>query len=137
MGTADASELVGVAFANDLFEAEMIRELLNGAGIPSVLQQVGVDGALLGFGLPSPGGTSQRVMVRADQAEAARTLLAETLVQGEEVDWDETANARHLEEAEGRKPRSYGLFGAYARIWALSVGAMGLAFAVFLLLRAT
>lgn len=31
--------------------------------------------------------------------------------------------------------RGYGLIGAYARIWVVSFGAMGLAFAVFLLLR--
>ncbi len=135
MGSGDPGELVGVAFANDLFEAEMIRELLAGAGIRSVLQQVGIDGPLLGMGWLNPGGVSQRVMVRADQAEAASALLAETLVKEEEGDWAQTANAGHLGEAERRKPRNYGLFGAYARIWTWSLGAMLLAFAVFLLLR--
>lgn len=38
------------------------------------------------------------------------------------------------EEPEGRKPRNYGLIGAYGRIWAWSLGAMMLAFGVFLLL---
>jgi hypothetical protein len=39
-------------------------------------------------------------------------------------------------EDRGRKPRDYGLLGAYARIWFWSVGAMALAFGIFLLLRA-
>jgi len=57
------------------------------------------------------------------------------MVEVEQEDWTETANATYLEEAAGRKPRDYGLAGAYARIWAWSLGAMLLAFAVFLLLR--
>jgi len=40
-----------------------------------------------------------------------------------------------LDEAKGRGPRNYGLAGAYGRIWAWSLGAMLLAFGVFLLLR--
>lgn len=135
MGTGDGEKLVGVAYANDRVEAEMIRGVLESRGIPSVLQQVGVDGPALGFGLLNPDGGSQRVMVRAGQVEEARALLAETLAEGEEVDWTETANASHLEETSGRKPRGYGLAGAYARIWAWSFGAMALAFAVFMLLR--
>lgn len=106
----------------------MIQGLLESAGIPSVLQQVGIDGPQLGIGLLNPGGGSQRVMVRSDQAEAARALLAETAVPSEPEDWVE-------EETGGRKPRNYGLIGAYGRIWAWSLGAMGLAFGVFLLLR--
>lgn len=135
VGIRGEEELVGVAHANDRVEAEMIQGLLESAGIPSVLQHAGIDGPLIGIGLLNPGGGSRRVMVRANELEKARALLAETLVEGEQKDWAEIANAPSMEEPEGRKPRGYGLIGAYARIWAWSFGAMGLAFAVFLLLR--
>ena len=65
----------------------MIQGLLDSAGIPSVVQQVGIDGPQLGFGLLNPSGGSQRVMVRSDQAEAARALLAEAVVTSEPEDW--------------------------------------------------
>jgi hypothetical protein len=113
----------------------MIQGLLNSAGIPSVLQQVGVDGPRLGIGLLNPGGGSQRVMVHSDRAEAARALLGETVVPGEPEEWAESDNSPYAEETEGRKPRNYGLIGAYGRIWAWSLAAMALAFGVFLLLR--
>lgn len=131
------SELVGIAHADDRAEAEMIQGLLESAGIPSVLEHLGVDGPLVGIGVLNPGGAPRRVMVRAEQSAEARALLAETLVESEseQMDWTETANASHLEERERRKPRSYGLIGGYARIWAWSLGAMALAFAVSLLLR--
>lgn len=129
-------ELVGVAHANDRVEAEMIQGLLEGAGIPSVLQQVGVDGALLGYGLLNPGGGAQRVLVRAGQSEEARALLAETLAENEGVEWEEAPDAAtYMEERAGRGPRNYNLIGAYARIWATSIVAMALAFAIFILLR--
>lgn len=111
----------------------MIQGLLDSAGIPSFLQQAGVDGPLLGIGLLNPGGGPQRVMVRSDRAEEAHALLAETAVPSEPADWTESDDSPH--EAEGRNPRNYGLIGGYARIWAWSFGAMVLAFGVFLLLR--
>lgn len=128
-------KLVGVAFANDRVEAEMIRGLLESAGIPSVLQPVGVDGPQIGIGWLNPDGGSRRVMVRAAQAEEAHAVLGETLVENEQEDWTELANAKHLAKAEGRGPRNYSLFGAYARIWAWSLGFVALAFGVSLLLR--
>jgi hypothetical protein len=128
-------ESVGIAYANDRVEAEMIRGLLESAGIPSAVQQRGIDGPLLGFGLLNPGGGSRRIMVRADLAEAARAVLAESLVPGEPDGWDAFVDADDTSEASGRKPRSYNLIGAYARIWLWSLIAMGLAFAIFLLLR--
>lgn len=135
MGTGEGGNLVGIAHARDLVEGEMIQGLLEEAGIRSVLHH-GVDGPLIGTGgLLNPGGGSRRVLVRADQAEQARALLAETLVAGEQ-EWPEVANARYLEEAEGgRKPRNFGVIGAYARAWTVSVGLVLLAFGVFLLLR--
>lgn len=135
MDAREAEQLVGVAHANDRVEAEMIQGLLESAGIPSVLQPTGIDGPMIGVGWLNPGGGSRRVMVRAVESERAQALLAEALVEGEQTDWTDTANASHLEETGGRKPRGYGLVGAYARIWVWSFGLMALAFAVFLLLR--
>jgi hypothetical protein len=132
---AGEEELVGVAHAADRTEAEMIQGLLESAGIPSVLQRVGIDGPLLGVGWLNPGGGSQRVMVRASQSEEAQALLANSMADGEWVDWPETADSPYPEETGGRKLRSYGLIGAHVRIWAWSFGTMILAFAVFLLLR--
>jgi hypothetical protein len=74
-------------------------------------------------------------MVHANRAEEARALLAETLVEDEGEAWPEIANARHLENASGRKPRNYGLVGAYARIYLWSLAALAVAFGIFLLLR--
>ena len=135
MSPRDEDELVGVAYANDRIEAEMIQGLLESAGIPSVLRQVGVDGPMIGSGLLNPGGGSRQVLARASQAEQARALLAETIVAAEQEDMAEIANASYLEDAAGRGPRNYGLVGAYTRIWAWSLGVMLLAFGVFLLLR--
>jgi hypothetical protein len=135
MDMGAGGELVGIAYANDRVEAEMIQGLLEGAGIPSTVRQLGVDGPFLGIGLLNPGGGSRRVMVRADQVNAAQAVLEETLVEDEQVDWDEFSDEDDPGEARWRKPRNYGLIGAYARIWFWSFTAMGLAFAVFLLLR--
>jgi hypothetical protein len=127
-------EPVGVAYADDRVEAEMIRGLLESAGIPSAVQQWGIDGPLLGFGLLNPGGGSRRIMVHANQAEAARAVLAESLVSGEPDGWDALVDVDETSEAPGRKPRNYNLIGAYARGWFWSIIVMGLAFAIFLLL---
>jgi hypothetical protein len=136
----DQGELVGVAYAKEWVEAEMIHGLLENAGIPSLLRPVGlnVDGPQLGVGLLPHGfgGGPQRVMVHANRAEQARALLAETLVEGEDETWSEIANAKAPEGAGGRKPRGYGLVGAYMRIYLWSLGVFAVAFAVFMLLRA-
>jgi hypothetical protein len=141
-GTGDdapGGELVGVAFAKDRIEGEMIHGLLENVGIPSLLQQVGlnVDGPQLGFGLATRGfgGGPQRVMVHANRAEQASALLAETLVEEGEP-WAEIANAEHPEDAGVGKARNYGVVSAYARALLWSLGVMAAAFGVFLLLRA-
>jgi len=135
MDALGGEDLVSVAFANDRAEGNMIQGLLDSAGIPSVLQPMGVDGPMLGIGLLNPDGGSQRVMVRSDQAEAARALLGEVVVPNEPEDWVESDNSPYAEETEGRKPRNYSLIGAYGRIWAWSLAAMMLALGIFLLLR--
>lgn len=55
MNPVGEDELVGVAYANDRVEAEMIQGLLESAGVPSVLQPAGVDGPSLGIGWLNPG----------------------------------------------------------------------------------
>jgi Putative prokaryotic signal transducing protein len=136
-GGQPGSELVKVAFARDRVEGEMIQGLLENAGIPCLLEQEGlsVDGPQLGFSLATRGfgGGPRRVMVHANRAEEAQTLLTETLVEdGEEP---RLANAGHLEEADGRA-RNYGVVGGYARALSWSLGILGVAFGAFLLLRA-
>jgi hypothetical protein len=133
--------LVRVAYANDAVEAEMMQGLLEGAGIPSLLEQVSlnVDGPQLGFALLPRGfgGGPQRVMVHEHRAEEARALIEETFVEDPEAALPEPANAGYLEGAAGgREPRGYGLVGAYARILLASFVVMALIFAVWLLLRA-
>jgi len=139
-GDRSGNDLVKVAFARDRVEGEMIHGLLENAGIPSLLEQAGlnVDGPQLGFGLANRGfgGGPQRVMVHAARAEQARALLAETLVEGEEEAMPEIANAEYLEDAGGGTARSYGVVGAYGRALFWSLGLIAVAFGVFLLLRA-
>jgi hypothetical protein len=138
-GGADG-ELIGVAYAEGWVQAEMIQGLLQNAGIPSLLQPVGmnVDGPVLGVSgvlARGFGGGPQRVMVHAGQAVEARDLLAETLVEDEEGALPEPANAKYLDEASGRKPRNYGLLGAYARIYLWSFAAMVLICGLYFLSR--
>jgi hypothetical protein len=128
------ADLVEVAFANDRVEGEMIQGLLQNNSISSLLQQAGINGPQLGIGLLPQG--AQRVMVRASQADAARHLLAETMVDSD-LEVEEFADDAYLDDAKGRGPRSYGLIGAYARIWLWSLVALGVAFGVFLLARVT
>jgi len=130
---SETGKPVEVAYANDRIEAEMIQGLLENGGVPSALQALGVEGLQLGFGtLPR---NPQRVMVDPSQAEKARALLTETLIEDEQDTPPQLANAGFLEEGEGRKPRSYGLVGGYARIYLWSFGIMALAFGIFLLLH--
>ncbi len=131
---ADGTDLVEAAFVPDRAQAEMVKGFLESNGIPSLLQQTGVNGPLIGAGLLPD--APQRVMVDASRVEAARRLIDEAAAGAyDEGEWD-TANAAHLADAEGRGVRNYGIFGGYARIWIWSLAAMGAAFAVFLLLRA-
>jgi hypothetical protein len=128
-------ELVEIAFVGDQPEAEMIRGLLEGEGIPSLQQQVTPSGPRLGYGLMNPGAGSYWVMVHADRVAEARALLAEALEEGEQ-EIPDSVNAEYLEAAEGRRgPRNYGVVGAYLRISLFGFGAMALAFGGFMLLR--
>lgn len=114
----------------------MLKGLLEGAGIPAMVRPSGIDGQQLGFGLLIAQGGPQQVLVHAARLEEARAVLADALV-AEEDDWAAPANAQHLEDAlPGRKPRDYGLVGAYARIYFWSLLAMGAIAGVYFLSRA-
>jgi hypothetical protein len=126
-------DLVEVAFVGDEFQAEMIRALLHGEGIPSIQEQVTPSGPQLGYGLMNPSGGARRVMVHAERAARARTLIEAASA---EESPPEPVNAEYLEDDQGgRKPRNYGLIGGYARAWFWSILAMAGFFLVWLLLR--
>jgi hypothetical protein len=130
-------ELVEVAFVGSESEAAMVQGLLEDNGIRSLQQKVGPSGPMLGYGPLNPGGGSRRVMVHPGQTEEARALLADVLTENENEP-PEPANARYLEDARGgHKPRSYGLIGAYARMYFWGFGLMALAFGVWLLYQPT
>jgi hypothetical protein len=129
-------ELVEIAFVGDEPQAEMIRALLEEHGIPSLQQQVGPSGPQLGYGLMNPGGGSRRVMVHPDRVTEARAVLVDATGEAEH-EAPEPVNAQYLEEAQGgRRPRNYGVIGAYARMYLVAFGLMALAFGGFMLARA-
>lgn len=133
---ATGSELTEVAWVGDAYEAAMVQALLEESGIPSMQQQVGVDGPMLGYGYLTGAG-SRRVMVHAHRVEEARKLLAEAKAEDEQTA-PEPVNARYLDEARGRGPRNYGVIGAFARMYFvafLAIIGFALAFGVFMLLR--
>lgn len=131
---ANSSELVEVAFVGDEPEAMMIQALLEENEIPSIKQQVTPGGPMLGYGLLNPGGGAQRVMVHADRAERARALIAVASAEGEST-LPEPANAEYLADAEGRKPRNYGVVGGYARAYFWSLIGMAAMVGIYFLLR--
>ena len=70
-------ELVAAAYARNPLEAEMIRGLLESAGIPSILKSEGIAGKHRESGLWNMvGGGSQQIMVHANRLDEARALLA-------------------------------------------------------------
>jgi hypothetical protein len=127
-------DLVEVAFVADEFQGGMIQALLEEHDIRSLLQQVAPSGPQLGYGLMNPGGGARRVMVHAGNADRARALIEATMA--EQEDFPEPVNAEYLDEAAGgRRPRNYGLIGAYARAFLVSFGALALVFALWMLAR--
>lgn len=127
-------DLVQIAFADTREEAALIRGLLREEGIRSLAKQASIDGPALGSGLLTR--SPRRIYVGSGDAERARALLAETMVEdpfAEEV--PEPANAEYLADATGHRPRDYSLIGAYARAWLVSGGVLALAFVVFLVLH--
>jgi hypothetical protein len=130
--TLSRDGLVQIAFADTREEAALIRGLLR--NIRSIAKQNSPEGPNLGAGLLTR--SSRRISVRADDADAARQILAETMVEdplAEEI--PEPANAEYLADATGHKPRDYNVLGAYARGWAVAIAILAIAFVLFILLH--
>lgn len=125
---------VQIAFADTREEAALIRGLLREAKIRSIARQAGVDGGIGTSSLLTR--SSRRIYVRPEDAAAARTLIAETMVEDPaEAEIPEPANAVYLDEARGHKPRNYNVFGAYVRFYLVAVVVIGLVLVAFLLLH--
>lgn len=124
------ADLVEVARANDFVHGETLRGLLEDSGIPCMVRSIGIDGPTIGIGLAPR--SPQQVLVRREDAAAAREALEDRLREGQYADLEATID---FEKEPGRGPRNYTVIGAFGRAYVLSALAMGLAFAVFLLLR--
>jgi len=126
--------LVQIAFAETREEAALMRGLLREDGIRSLAKQASINGPALGAGLLVR--SSRRIYVRAEDADAARKLLSETMVEDPlEEEIPESANAEYLADASGHKPRDYGLLGAYVRFYIVAAILVGATLAVFILLH--
>jgi hypothetical protein len=133
-GPERGSDLIQIAFADTREEAALIRGLLREEGIRSLAKQGSINGPALGAGLLTR--STRRIYVRPGDAEAARKLLSETMVEDPlEEEIPEPANAAYLADAAGHKPRDYTVLGAYARAWIVGLVVLALVFAVLLLVR--
>lgn len=68
----------------DAVEGEMVRGLLESAGIPSMLRPAGIDWNRVATSILGGPGRPQRVMVHAGRLEEARAVIADTLVAEDE-----------------------------------------------------
>jgi hypothetical protein len=94
-GGGNGGDLVKVAFARNQMEAEMLQGLLAEAGIPSVLKRS------MGFDNPEFLASGPRdVMVNAGDAERAREVLAETVIETERDEASELEEERRLARGE-------------------------------------
>lgn len=110
--------MVKVAFARNQAEAEMLQGLLSEAGIPSVLKR--------SFGFDNPDFLSsgpRDVMVNAGDAQRAKDLLAETMIEDERDEVAELEGERRLARGEGGGPSP-----ARLAFWILAVAAGGFLF---------
>lgn len=114
-GGGGGGDLVKVAFARNQVEAEMLQGLLSEAGIPSVLKRS------LGFDNPDflPSGPRD-VMVNAGDAQRAREVLADVLVEDEGDEIAELEGERRLARGEGDGPEP-----ARLAFWILAVAVGG------------
>jgi Putative prokaryotic signal transducing protein len=114
-GGGGGGDLIKVAFARNQAEAEMLQGLLSEAGIPSVLKR--------SFGFDNPDFLSsgpRDVMVNAGDAQRAKNLLAETMIEDEGDEIAELEDERRLAGSGGDGPSP----GALA-FWILIVAAGG------------
>ena len=125
--------LVQIAFAETREEAALIRGLLREEGIRSLAQRNAVGGHQPGAGML--GASPRRILVHPDRAAAARAFLAEVMVEEPPEEVPESANATHLADATGRKPRDYALGGAYARALLVALAVFAIALVLFILLH--
>jgi hypothetical protein len=127
-------DLVEIAFADTREEAALIRGLLREENIRSLAKQASINGPALGAGLLTR--SSRRIYVVPGDAEHARTVLAETMVEDPLADeFPEPANAEYLADATGRSPRDYSVLGAYWRAYAVAIAVGAVVLLVFLVLR--
>jgi hypothetical protein len=125
---------VQVAYADTREEAALIRGLLREAKIRSIARQAGAEGGIGASSLMTR--SPRRIYVRREDAAAARTLIAETMVEDPaETEIPEPVNAVYLDEARGHKPRNYNLIGAYARFYLVAIVIVGIVLVGFLLLH--
>jgi Putative prokaryotic signal transducing protein len=114
-GGGGGGDLVKIAFARNQVEAEMLQGLLSEAGIPSVLKR--------SFGFDNPDFLSsgpRDVLVNAGDAQRARDLLANTMIEDESDDAAELEAERRLARGETGEPSP-----ARLAFWILAVGAGG------------
>jgi hypothetical protein len=127
-------DLVQIAYADTREEAALIRGLLREEGIRSLARQPGAQG---GGGASSLLTSSPRhIYVRPEDATRARALLGETMVEDPlEEEIPESANAAHLADATGHRPRDYSVLGAYTRAGIIALVVLGVALVVFFVLH--
>jgi len=114
-GGGGGGDLVKIAFARNQVEAEMLQGLLSEAGIPSVLKR--------SFGFDNPDFLSsgpRDVMVNAGDAQRAKDLLADTMIEDERDEVAELESERRLARGETGEPSP-----ARLAFWILAVGAGG------------
>ncbi|HSS41672.1 MAG TPA: DUF2007 domain-containing protein [Solirubrobacterales bacterium] len=114
-GGGGGGDLVKVAFARNQAEAEMLQGLLGEAGIPSVLKR--------SFGFDNPDFLSsgpRDVMVNAGDAQRAKDLLADTMIEDEGDEAADLEGERRLARGETGGPSP-----ARLAFWILAVGAGG------------
>jgi hypothetical protein len=94
-GGGDGGDLVKVAFARNQVEGEMLQGLLTEAGIPSLLKRS------IGFDTPEFLASGPHdVLVNAGNAERAREVLAETMIEDERDEAAELEEERRLARGE-------------------------------------
>lgn len=114
-GGGGGGDLVKVAFARNQAEAEMLQGLLGEAGIPSVLKR--------SFGFDNPDFLSsgpRDVMVNAGDAQRAKDLLADTMIEDEGDEVADLEGERRLARGETGGPSP-----ARLAFWILAVAAGG------------
>jgi hypothetical protein len=116
--------LVVVATARDPVEAAVLKGMLDDVGIPCCL-------------LPEQD-APRELLVSAGRLEEARAVLIDAMTELEDQGTAAIrASERRLEySGPGRKPRGYGEFGAYARIYLWSLLAITAMAALYFLGRA-